>query len=97
MLAWMSASLAVLVTVSKLNSLTTLVPTAGSTGATLTSFTTTTKLLLASSTGLTASYGSLLLTTVVTTLVPGLWLCAGVQVIMPLVLMLIPAGALISP
>src|ERR1700678_692122 len=93
----MHGSLAVLVTVKSVSSFTVLVGITGSTGASLTSRTTTVKLLVAVNTGLTRSYGSLLVTTVVTVLVPGLWFCAGVQVMIPLALMTMPAGAPISP
>ena len=93
----MFASLAVLVTVNRVSSFTVWAAITGSTGATFTSRTITVKLFVAVNCGLTRSYGSLLVTTVVIVLVPGLWLCAGVQVMTPLVLMLSPAGGFTRP
>ena len=55
----------------------------------------TVKLLVAVSTGLTRSNTSLLVTTVVIVLVDGPCAWLGVQAMMPLVLMLMPAGGLI--
>ncbi len=77
---WMLASAAVLVTVNKASSLTVCGAMTGRTGATLTSLTTTVKLLVALNCGLTGSYGFVLVTTVVMMLVLGLSAWVGVQV-----------------
>ena len=72
--------MAVLVTVSRVNSLTVLVGMTGRTGATFTSSTTTVKLLVALKAGEPLS-----ITRVVRVLVPGAWAEVGVQVMTPLV------------
>ena len=69
----MSGSLAELVTVKSVSSLTVWVGITPSTGAMFTSCTTTVKLLVAVSSGLNESCGLLFVTTVVTMLVLGLW------------------------
>src|SRR6267154_513242 len=94
MVEWMLALVAVLVTVSKVNSLTVWAAIDGNEGATFTSLTMTVNVLVEVSCGLTRSKASLLVTMVVMRLVPGLWACAGVQVIMPLALTTILLGGL---
>src|SRR3974377_2477744 len=94
---WMLLSPAVLVTTICVSSLTTWVAIRLRLGARLTSRTSTVKLLVAFNCGFSASYGLLLVTTVVITLVLGLCVWAGVQVMIPLVLIAIPSGGLTSP
>ena len=79
MVEWIFDSVAALVTVSNVNSLTLVCAAAGSAGATFTSSTTTLKLLVMLNGGVPLS-----VTTTATVSVPGLWVCAGVQVKMPL-------------
>src|SRR6516225_8375604 len=87
-------SLAELVTLKSVSSLMVWFGITPSTGASFTSRTMAVKLLLAVNCGLSESYGLLLVTTVVTVLVLGLWFSAGVQVMRPLESMLMPAGGL---
>ena len=89
--------MAVLVTVSKANALMVILVMFGKVGAKFTSRTITVKVLVAVKCGLTRSKESVLVTTVVMRLVLGLLVWAGVQAMMPFVLMVIPAGGLSSP
>ena len=76
-------SVAVFVTTSRVNSLTTTSGSAASTGATFTSRTTTLKLFVTDRTGFTVSYGLASVTTMAITFVLGLCAWVGVQVITP--------------
>src|ERR1039457_3166612 len=96
MVEWRLALVAVLVTVSSDSSLIVTLGWPGRTGAELTSLTTTVKVLVAVSWGLTRSNGLLLVTMVVMRLVLGPWASVGVQVITPLALMTMLAGGLTS-
>src|SRR2546425_8599617 len=87
----MSESVAVLVTMSVVNSEMVRSVWAGSTGALFTSVTVTIKLLVALSGGKALS-----VTTVVMRLVLGPWASVGVQVMTPLVLICAPEGGLIK-
>ena len=91
----MFALVAVSVTVNWVSSLTVWVETVGNDGGTFTSLTITVKVLVAVSIGLTRSKGLLLVTTAVMRVVLGLSVCAGVQVIMPPALTVMPVGGLI--
>ena len=89
MLAGMSASVAVAVKVNNVCSLTTLLPIAASTGATLTSFTVTVTLLLSDNAGLPLSVA-----TTLNVYVPAPWASVGVHVNTPVEeLMVAPEGA----
>ena len=93
----MFALVAVLTTVSNVSSLTVTLVCAGNVGATFASLTITVKVFVLASCGLTKSNGLPFVTTVVMRFVPGLCVCAGVQVMVPLALMLMPVGGLIKP
>ena len=93
MVEWIFDSVAVLVTVSNVSSLTFVCAMTGSTGATFTSTTTTVKLLVALNGGVPLS-----VTLTTTVFVEGLCVWAGIQVTMPVAgLMLMPPGAETRP
>ena len=93
----MFAFVAMLTTVSNVSSLTATLVCKGNVGTTFASLTTTVKVFVLVKRGFTMSNGLPFVTTVVMRFVPGLWGCAGVQVMVPLALMLMPVGGLIKP
>src|SRR5450631_3666980 len=96
MVEWMFEFVAVFVTVSNDSSLTVWVNTTGNDGATFTSLTMTVNVLVEVSCGLIRSYGLLLVTMDVMRFVPGLWVCAGVQMMTPSAVMTMPVGGATS-